>query len=203
MLIRVDTTATQRGQEFDIIVNAPSPPTISLHYFNANTKEVIKADIMQSKQGNLYINTAKAPFFDGFILATVNNESVVVKKTGSPEPYFVMGYKKGYTIPFKEYDFSGNLLNSGDLTNIIEGFYYTKTAYNRVINTINNNFIIKDNSFKLNYNVTMPDTTIKSATIPSVTLSSVTLPSVNVPNVTLPNVTLPSTTIGTATITKG
>jgi len=203
MLIRVDTTATQRGQTFDIIVNTSTPPTISLYYFNANTKELTTAQTTQSKQGELYINTAKAPFFDGFILATVNGESVVVKKTGNPEPYFVIGYKKGYKMPYKEYDFSGNLLSSGDLTHITEGFFYIKTAYNRVINALNHNFIIKDNSFKLNYNVTIPDTTIQDATVPNVTLPNITLSSVTLPSVTLPSVTLPDTTIGTATITKG
>lgn len=199
MVVRVDTTNLTRGLEFSIIVHTQIEPTITLYAFNTTTHQHEVLPHVVSQEGQFYKATSKAPSFDGYLLAKINSKYAVVKKIGHPRPHFVIGYKANYTVPYKMYDTDGVELVSANLVNITGGFYYCVVPKNTtVIETLKKRFIIKENLTKLNYEVTMSDSTLDDVVLPdytlNTTLSDATLPDVVLSDVST-NATLPEITI--------
>ena len=193
MLIRVDTTNLTRGLDFEIAIYSDSEPSVSLYFFDTATHEVSELSCTIEDDGVLYKALSKASSFDGYLLAKINSKSMIVKKIGFPTPHFVMGYKADYTIPYKLFDEAGAELESNNLINIIDGFYYCKINYNiSIMQTLNKRFIIKENILKLNYDTYISSTTLPNIELPDVELSEISLPNIELPQMTLANVELPN-----------
>jgi hypothetical protein len=95
----------------------------------------------------------------------------------------VIGYKENYTVPYKLYNEAGSELKSGNLSHIIDGFYYCEINSDvTVMETLKKRFIIKDNLTKLNYGVTMSDAVLYDVVLPDynldATLGDTTLPDI-------------------------
>lgn len=173
MVIRVDTTNITRGLDFNIIVKTDIEPSVSIYAFNSASHSVEMLEFTLSKSGIFYKALSKAPYFDGYILAKINNRSIIVKKIGHPLNLFVIGYKAGYTIPYNLYNEDGNLLKSDFLTHIIDGFYFCEVGLDiTIIETLKKRFIIKNNMTKLNYDVTIGNTTLQDITLQDITLNA-------------------------------
>ncbi len=199
MIVRVDTTNITRGLDFSIIVQTDIQPVVSLYAFNTSSHEYETLDFSIVQSGVFYKANSKAPYFDGYILAKINGKSVVVKKVGHPTQHFVIGYKENYTIPYELISEDGIMQESGNLINIVDGFYYCEIQDNiTIMKTLKKRFIIKDNMTKLNYDVSMGTSTLQSVELPNYTLDAILgnaeLQDISLDDVSL-NATLPNVTI--------
>lgn len=199
MVVRVDTTNLARGIDFDVHVHTQDEPSISLYAYDtsSNTLEVLHTQV--SQEGVFFNFKSKAPYFDGFVLATINNKSILVKKLGHPLSHFVVGHKSGFTIPYEQYSQSGELVESGVLKPIVDGFYFCKTlAEVTIVNTLGKRFVVKDNSTKLEYEVAIGDGFLDDAVLPNydvfATLGDAVLPSINLEHIDI-DATLSSVSI--------
>lgn len=190
MVVRVDTTNLTRGLDFTISVHTMVEPNVSLYAFNTSTHTYEALIHTMSQEGIFFKATAKAPYFDGFLLAKINSKSMIVKKIGHPTPHFVIGYKENYTVPYKLFSESGVVLRSGNLINIIDGFYYCEILHDATImETLKKKFIIKDNFTKLNFDVNLGESVLNDIVLTDyvfdVTLGDATLNHINLESVTL------------------
>ena len=199
MVVRVDTTNLTRGLDFSVIIHAKEEPTVSLYAFNSASHLVEELSYAISQEGVFFKANAKAPYFDGYLLANINSKSMIVKKIGHPRPHFVIGYKPNYTVPYKLFDEAGSELITNNLVNIIDGFYYCEIPENiTIMETLKKRFIIKEHFLKLNYdtsmtsvdlpNIDLPNIAMPTTTLPDVILEDVEFPSISLPNVVLPTV---------------
>jgi hypothetical protein len=173
MVVRVDTTNLTKGLDFSVIVHTDVEPTVSLYGFNTSTHEVEALDFNPLQEGAFWKFSSKAPYFNGFVLATINSKSILAKKVGYPLPHFVIGHKAGYTVPFEVFDLSGVKTKEGNLTKIIDGFYYTQLDYDMcVVKTLNKRFIVKNDTGKLAYDVSLGEATLGDVTLPEYDLGS-------------------------------
>jgi len=190
MVVRVDTTNITRGLDFSIIVQSGSEPVVSLYAFNAASHEIEQLDYTMQQSGIFFKALSKAPYFDGYLLAKINSKFRIVKKIGHPTPHFVIGYKPNYTVPYELFNENGVILNSGNLTSIIDGFYYCEIPLEiTVMQTLKKRFILKDNMTKLNYDVNIGNTTLEDVYLPEYSINS------ELGNVVLSSVVLEDVTV--------
>lgn len=200
MVVRVDTTNITRGLDFSVFVQADTEPTVKLYAFNSATHDVDLLSFTIEKSGILFKVNSKAPYFDGYLLATIDNKSLIVKKIGHPRPHFVIGYKSNYTVPYELIDERGVTIVSSNLIPITDGFYYCEVPESiTIMKTLGKQFIMKDNITKLNYMVRLGDSTLSDVNLPNYTLDATTLNNVVLSDVVLDNIdinaTLPSVEI--------
>ena len=198
MIVRIDTTNITRGREFALFANNPNSKPVTMRGLRVSSGEVVDIPHTIQKLGEFDGYIGIAPQLDGYLLATVSTQKVV-KKIGNPQPAFVIGYKANYTVPYKAYDGGGVEIGSGNLTPLVDGFYFTKIPYETaVVKCLNKNFIVNKNLLKMNYEVAMDGGELNSA-YENLTFDNVTLPSVELPanklgtaslDSTLPNVTI-------------
>ena len=173
MVARVDTTNITRGLEFSIYVHTENEPTITLYAFNATDYSYEEIQYTLEKKGVMYIATAKAPYFDGYLLGKINGKSLVVKKIGHPRPHFVVGYKENYTVFYKLYNELGEVVRDSSMSKIVDGFYYCEVPSEiTIIETLKKRFILKDNLTKINYGVNLGDATLDDVDLPNYSLDA-------------------------------
>jgi len=190
MVVRVDTTNLTRGFDFSISIFTNANPTVSLYAFNSATHLVELLDCTMTQEGVFFKANAKAPYFDGFLLAKINSKSMVVKKIGHPTPHFVIGYKDNFTVAYKQFNEAGIIIKSDNLLNIIDGFYYCEIGSNvTIMETLKKRFIMKDNLTKLDYEVDLSTSILQDVTLPNYLLET-TLSDATLPNVVLENIDL-------------
>lgn len=198
MIVRIDTTNITRGREFTLFANNPKSEAVTMRGLQVSNGEVIDIPHTIQSLGEFDGYEGIAPQLDGYLLATVSTQKVV-KKIGNPQPAFVIGYKVNYTVPYKAYDGGGVEIASGNLTPLVDGFYFTQIPYDTaVVKALNRNFIVNKNLLKMNYEITMDggelNSTYENLTFDSVTLQDVELPTTELGTAsldsTLPNVTI-------------
>lgn len=173
MVVRVDTTNLTRGLDFRVNVHTELEPNASIYAFNSASHQVEEITATKQKDGVFWNLFSKAPYFDGFVLATINSKSVIAKKVGFPTPHFVVGYKAGYTIPYEVFDVNGNKVDGGNLKPIVDGFYYCTLNYEIcIVSTLGKRFVVKNQTGKLNYDVSVGLGEIENLQLPEYQLNS-------------------------------
>jgi len=189
MIVRIDTTNITRGREFTLLASNPTSKPITMRGLDVSSGEVVDIPYTKQSLGEFDKYVGVAPQLNGYLLATVSQQKVV-KKIGNPQPAFVIGYEANYTVPYKIYNGSGVEVGHGDLTHIVDGFYFTQVPYDTaVIKCLDTYFIINKSLIKMNYEVSITSGTLNS--------TFETLPLKSVP---LPNVQLPTNILGVATL---
>ncbi len=191
MIVRIDTTNITRGREFTLYAHNPQNRPVTMRGLDVSNGEVTDIAYSHQSLGAFDGYAALAPSIDGYLLASVSAQKVV-KKIGNPPPAFVIGYKPNYTVTYQAYDGSGNEIESGNLTHVGDGFYYTLIPHETaVVKALNRNFIVNKNLLKMNYEVTIEGGTLGSD-YENVALENVDLPDVALPYNALGDVTLDS-----------
>ena len=199
MIKRIDTSGLTRGSDTTIAIFTSSEPSVAIYLFDVFKETYENLTYNLSQNGNFYKATTKLPFKDGFLLVKINGKYSVVKKVGNVIPTFVIGYKPNYTIEYKLYETDGSLKRSGTLKEIVDGFYYCFTDYNAgFIELMKQRISLATMQTKLEYDVTLGDSTFEDITLDNYTLEA-TLPNASIGDVTLGDYTL-DVTLGNSTI---
>jgi len=193
MIVRVDTTNLTRGLDFSVLIQTDKEPTVSLYAFNSASHEVEVLDFTIVQSGVFYKALSKSPYFNGYLLAKINNKSILVKKIGNPTLHFLIGYKENYTVPYKLFNEDGIETRKDNFINIVNGFYYCEINSDiTIVETLKKRFIVKDLMAKMNYDVTLGDGILQDISLDDITLDA-TLGDTTLGDVTLQDITLNAT----------
>lgn len=198
MILRIETTNITSGREFSLYAHSVDTPSVDIYAFNPVTKEVESLAYEYVLDGALHRFNAVAPSMNGFMLAKLNDQRIV-KRIGSPLTTFVVGYKPNYTIPYKAIAKDGSTLYEGNLTHIIDGFYYAPINVSVVMMEVfNKRILINENLIKMEYEVELEQGEISSE-FNDIELSNFDLLDIGLADVNLTDVvmdmTLPTVTL--------
>jgi len=193
VVVRVDTTNLTRGLDFSVFVQTDEEPTISLYAFNSASHEVEVLDFTIVQSGVFYKALSKAPYFNGYLLAKINDKSILVKKIGNPTLHFLIGYKEDYTIQYKLFNENGIETRKDNFINIVDGFYYCEINEDiTIVETLKKRFIVKDLIAKMNYDVILGVSDLQDITLQDMDINS-TLGDVKLDDVSLDSISIDTT----------
>jgi len=189
MIVRIDTTNITRGREFTLYAKNPDDLTVTVRALKPSTGVVEDITMEHGTAGEFDAYRGVAPSLDGYLIGSIGKQKIA-KKIGMPMPAFVIGYKEGYTLPYKAYDVDGVLVDEGSLIPIGDGFYYTTIpSATVVVFALNKNFLVNKDLLKMNYEIEIEGGSLNS-----------TFDNPNMENVSLPNINLPATELGDASL---
>ena len=192
MIVRIDTTNLTRGREFTIYAKNASGATVTAMAVDVMSGIVYDIDVQHSMVGGLDAYDAVAPQIDGYFMAVIGKQKVV-KKIGNPILSFALGYLPNYTVEYMAYSGDGEVIESGTLTDVGNGFYYTLLdPYTALVSVLNKNFIVNKNLLKMNYEISITGGELSSS-FEDAAIDNMDLPNIELPNATLGNTTLDST----------
>ena len=192
MIVRIDTTNITRGRDFTLYAKNPSDQPVVIRSLKPSTGVVEDITMEHGTAGEFDAYRGIAPSLDGYLIGSIGSQKIA-KKIGMPVPAFVIGYKDGYTLPYKAYDVDGALLIEGNLIPIGDGFHYTLIPSSAVVVfALNKNFLVNKNLLKMNYEVEITGGELNS-TFDNPVMENVVLPNIDLPNTELGNASLDST----------
>lgn len=192
MFLRIETTNITSGREFSLYAYSVAVPSVEIYAFNPVSREIEPLDYEHILDGVLHRFDAVAPTLNGFMLTKVNAQRFI-KRIGNPLTTFIVGYKANYTIPYKAISKDGTVLYQGDLTPIMNGFYYAPIHSGVVMMEVfNKKILINQNILKMNYEIIMDGGELNSS-FDNVAMDNIALPDIELPIVELGDTVLEST----------
>jgi len=191
MIVRIDTTNITRGREFTLYAKNPNDQILTIRSLKPSTGIVEDIEMQHGTAGEFDAYRGIAPSLDGYLIGSIGKQKIA-KKIGMPMPAFVVGYKEGYTLPYKAYDVDGVLLEQGNLNPVGDGFYYTLIPSSTVVVfAMSKNFLVNKNLLKMNYEVEIEGGSLDSQ-FDNFAIENIQLPNIQLPNMELGDATLNS-----------
>lgn len=195
-MIKIETFSIARGNPFSVFLFAEKLNSIEAYFFNPFTKEYtsMKYTSIDEKPQLKKINF-EAPKKDGFFLCRVNGKPIA-KRVGAFFRYVVVSYSKNsiYELPYKLWDWNGEVSKEGILEYIVSGFYFTKFGEKDIILEYNNKKIpLSRPDFRTDYVIIQKSDGNLNSSIGEVILPDVTLPDVSLPNSEIKDVKIEAT----------